>query len=80
MNAGIEVLFDDRDLRAGEKFADADLLGMPYSAIIGKHTTPDSIEIVRRKDEKRRSSHAKPCSSVRSRKNHEIQELPQTDY
>lgn len=50
VNAGIEVLFDDRDLRAGEKFADADLLGMPYRALIGKSTTPESIEIVRRVD------------------------------
>lgn len=34
--AGIEVLFDDRDASAGEKFADADLLGIPYRVIIGK--------------------------------------------
>jgi len=34
----IEVLYDDRDLRAGEKFADADLLGMPNSIIIGNKT------------------------------------------
>jgi len=45
-----EVLYDDRELRAGEKFADSDLLGIPYRVIIGKHTTNDSIEIVRRKD------------------------------
>ena len=34
--AGIEVLFDDRDASAGEKFADADLLGIPYRVVIGK--------------------------------------------
>ena len=28
------VLYDDRDARAGEKFADADLLGMPYQIIV----------------------------------------------
>lgn len=50
VTAGIEVLFDERDMRAGEKFADADLLGLPYRAIIGKNTTPDAIEIIRRKD------------------------------
>ena len=33
---GIETLYDDRDLRAGEKFADADLIGIPTSIIIGK--------------------------------------------
>ena len=33
---GIEVLWDDRDLRAGEKFADADLIGIPLRVVIGK--------------------------------------------
>lgn len=50
VNAGVEVLYDDRPLRAGEKFADADLLGIPHRAIVGKQTTKDAIEIVRRKD------------------------------
>ena len=33
---GIEVLFDDRDTRAGEKFADADLIGIPYQVIVSE--------------------------------------------
>jgi prolyl-tRNA synthetase len=33
---GIEVLYDDRDARAGEKFADADLIGIPYRITLGK--------------------------------------------
>jgi len=36
--AGIEVLYDDRDLRAGEKFAESDLLGIPYRVVIGKRS------------------------------------------
>jgi len=36
--SGIEVLFDDRDLRPGEKFADADLMGMPYRVVISDKT------------------------------------------
>ncbi len=32
----IEVLFDDRDVRAGEKFADADLIGIPTRVVIGE--------------------------------------------
>lgn len=48
--AGIEVLYDDRDLRAGEKFADADLIGIPHRVVVGKQSTPESIEVVRRKD------------------------------
>ena len=33
---GIEVAIDDRDERAGVKFADADLLGVPTQVIVGK--------------------------------------------
>ena len=35
-NNGIEVLFDDRDVTAGFKFNDADLLGMPIQVVIGE--------------------------------------------
>jgi len=35
-NRGWEILLDDRMERAGVKFADADLLGIPYRAVIGK--------------------------------------------
>jgi prolyl-tRNA synthetase len=36
--AGAQVLYDDRDTRAGEKFADADLLGIPYRVVISDKT------------------------------------------
>ncbi len=36
--AGISVIYDDRDVRAGQKFADADLLGMPHRVVISKKT------------------------------------------
>jgi prolyl-tRNA synthetase len=36
--AGIEVLFDDREMRAGEKFADSDLFGIPLRVIISEKT------------------------------------------
>ena len=35
---GHEVLYDDRDVRPGEKFADADLLGIPYRVVISDKT------------------------------------------
>jgi prolyl-tRNA synthetase len=35
-SAGISVLYDDRDARPGEKFADSDLLGMPYRVVASK--------------------------------------------
>lgn len=37
-DAGVEVLYDDRDARVGEKFADADLLGIPYRIVVSKKT------------------------------------------
>ena len=33
---GIEVLYDDRDVRPGEKFADADLIGLPYRVVVSE--------------------------------------------
>lgn len=38
LDAGIEVLYDDRDASAGEKFADADLIGIPFRAVISEKT------------------------------------------
>jgi prolyl-tRNA synthetase len=45
--AGAEVLLDDRDLRAGEKFADADLIGLPVRVTVGKKTLEDGAVDVR---------------------------------
>jgi prolyl-tRNA synthetase len=44
---GAEVLLDDRDLRAGEKFADADLIGLPVRVTVGKKTLEDGAVDVR---------------------------------
>lgn len=47
--AGIEVLYDDRDLRAGEKFADSDLLGIPYRIVVSKKNKEEGkFEVVTR--------------------------------
>jgi prolyl-tRNA synthetase len=45
--AGADVLLDDRDARAGEKFADADLIGCPLRVTVGKKTTEDGAVDVR---------------------------------
>jgi prolyl-tRNA synthetase len=45
--AGAEVLLDDRDARAGEKFADADLIGIPLRVTVGKKTLDDGAVDVR---------------------------------
>jgi prolyl-tRNA synthetase len=45
--AGDDVLLDDRDQRAGEKFADADLIGIPVRVTVGKKTLDDNAVDVR---------------------------------
>lgn len=40
--AGVAVIYDDRDQRAGEKFADADLLGIPYRVVVSDKTIADN--------------------------------------
>ena len=45
--AGLDVLLDDRDARAGEKFADADLIGLPFRVTVGKKTLDDGAVDVR---------------------------------
>ena len=46
----IDVLYDDRDARAGAKFADMDLIGLPFQAIIGpKGAQKGVLEIKNRK-------------------------------
>jgi prolyl-tRNA synthetase len=46
---GIEVLFDDRDASAGEKFADADLIGIPNRVVVsGKSLKNGGVEIKKR--------------------------------
>lgn len=48
-DAGVEVLYDDRDVRPGEKFADADLLGMPYRVVVSRKTKDEGkFEVVAR--------------------------------
>ena len=45
--AGAQVLLDDRDARAGEKFADADLVGIPIRVTVGRKTLDDGAVDVR---------------------------------
>jgi prolyl-tRNA synthetase len=46
--AGIDVLLDDRDERAGVKFKDADLVGIPYRINVGKKAASGLVELVSR--------------------------------
>ena len=48
--SGVQVLFDDREATsAGEKFADADLIGIPYRAVVSERTIP-KVEVKRRNE------------------------------
>ncbi|HEX6495004.1 MAG TPA: proline--tRNA ligase [Acidobacteriaceae bacterium] len=46
--AGFDVLLDDRDERAGVKFKDADLIGVPYRINVGKKAAEGLVELVTR--------------------------------
>ena len=62
---GFEVIFDDRDERAGVKFKDADLIGIPLQVILGKSFLKDGkIELKLRKD--KRSIMVKPKDIIKA--------------
>ena len=48
---GIGVLYDDRELRAGEKFADADLLGIPYRLVVSDKTVASGKHELKKRTE-----------------------------
>ena len=53
INKKIEVLYDDREASAGEKFADADLIGIPWRIVVSKKSLEKGgVEVKERKEEK----------------------------
>lgn len=55
-NAGMSVLYDDRDMRAGGKFASMDLIGLPWQLIVGpKGVESGEIELKNRRTGERES-------------------------
>ncbi len=60
LSSGIEVLFDDRaGCTAGEKFADADLLGMPYRIVVSARSLKDGGYEVKKRTEDKGKIYAK---------------------
>ncbi len=49
--AGVAVLYDDRDGSAGEKFADADLVGVPYRLVVSQKTVEKGAHELKRRSE-----------------------------
>ena len=47
---GIDMLYDDRDERAGVEFKDAELIGVPWRITIGKKLAQGLVELTSRKD------------------------------
>lgn len=53
LKSGIEVLYDDREFSPGAKFADADLIGIPYRMVVSPKTLElDSVEFKKRNESK----------------------------
>ena len=46
--AGVEVLLDDRKERAGVKFKDSELIGIPYRVVTGRSLSEGKVEVVKR--------------------------------
>ncbi|NBB83988.1 MAG: proline--tRNA ligase, partial [Alphaproteobacteria bacterium] len=47
--AGLDVLYDDRDERAGAKFADMDLIGLPWQVVVGPRGVQTGMVEVKRR-------------------------------
>jgi prolyl-tRNA synthetase len=74
-DAGIEVLYDDRDERPGVKFADADLIGVPIRlAVSNKTVAKNAVELKRRDKDKKDLEIVEEAMLVERLKN-EIQSL-----
>jgi prolyl-tRNA synthetase len=52
LNKGVEVLFDDRDLAPGEKFAEADLIGCPCRVVVSAKTLEKGKLEIKKRNEK----------------------------
>ena len=48
MQAGVDVLLDDRNERAGVKFKDAELIGIPWRLVVGRGAATGQVELVER--------------------------------
>ena len=54
LETGIDVLLDDRKERAGVKFKDADLIGIPWRLVIGRDAAEGTVELVQRSNREMR--------------------------
>ncbi len=52
--AGVQVLYDDREMSAGEKFAEADLIGIPWRIVVSPKVGDGKVEVKRRTEKEPR--------------------------
>ncbi|UCC51245.1 MAG: proline--tRNA ligase [Anaerolineaceae bacterium] len=64
IEAGFEVLFDDRELSAGVKFKDADLIGIPWRVTVGARSLAQGAVEVKRRDDPTR--HLVPVADIQA--------------
>ena len=62
-DAGVEVLYDDTDQRAGAKFAAADLIGIPWQILVGPKGLADGVVEMKRRSDGHRENLA-PADAV----------------
>lgn len=66
--AGVEVLYDDRDVNAGEKFVDADLIGCPIRIVVSEKTLREnSVEFKKRNQKEEKLMKIKDVIKILSR-------------
>jgi prolyl-tRNA synthetase len=65
--AGLDVLLDDRAASPGEKFADADLVGVPYVVVAGRSVADGSVEVKQRRTGRREPVAVEECVATLSR-------------
>ena len=59
LDNNIDILFDDRDERAGVKFKDADLIGFPFRIIVGRDSINGEVELITRLNQSTIKVHAR---------------------
>lgn len=74
--SGLEVLIDDRNERAGVKFKDADLIGIPIRITVGKRANEEIVEFsLRREGEKSEINVSEVMDKIKAEFNHQGLEL-----
>lgn len=72
-NDDYKVLYDDRQERAGVKFNDADLIGLPLRIVVGKNASDGIVEVKRRDNGEKEDVHVDDLASYISKLYEQIQ-------